>query len=281
MISEPLRLYVEYRLGGAPRYYFSVKEEHLKKLTDEVRKCVAFLAYWDGSQYVLLGTAFWIGLRIADTERFVTYVVTAKHLIEKAESKSADWAVHLRVNFLDVEAQWIKTDVKEWYSHPNESNVDVAIAAVHLEGNLDIKFVPSASFATQAIIRNRGMGVGDEVFLTGLFGRHTGTNKNIPIVRIGNIAAMPEEPIRTLKWAEEMEGYLIESRSIGGLSGSPVFVSFETAREVDDKPNYMVPIYLLGLVHGHWDIPVSTKDEAVIIDADCADSAEGSIWGSQ
>ena len=72
------------------------------------------------------------------------------------------------------------------------------------------------------------------------------------------------------------DAYLIESRSIGGLSGSPVFVYFE-----DHNPTFptssspdigttgtstylpideitikgIVPtFYLLGLVHGHWDV---------------------------
>ena len=52
-------------------------------------------------------------------------------------------------------------------------------------------------FATDSVIEKEGIGIGDEIFITGLFGYHPGAKKNIPIVRIGHIAAIPEEPIKT------------------------------------------------------------------------------------
>ena len=45
-----------------------------------------------------------------------------------------------------------------------------------------------------------------------------------------------------------LEGYLIETRSTGGLSGSPVFVHKGTTRIFNKEG----PLYLLGLIHGHW-----------------------------
>jgi hypothetical protein len=59
-----------------------------------------------------------------------------------------------------------------------------------------------------------------------------------------------------------MEAYLAESRSIGGLSGSPVFVR-NTVKSPVQGPKGVSNIYalgdghLLGLMHGHWDLPVS------------------------
>jgi hypothetical protein len=49
----------------------------------------------------------------------------------------------------------------------------------------------------------------------GLFSEHQGAERNIPIVRVGNIAAMPEEPVLTTSWGA-IDAYLIEARSIGG-----------------------------------------------------------------
>ena len=72
-----------------------------------------------------------------------------------------------------------------------------------------------------------------------------------------------------------MDVYLVESRSIGGLSGSPVFIDVRIAKTTR-PPNYgwMAGAYdssspgrfkLLGLVHGHfggWDIlPDATADD--------------------
>ena len=72
-------------------------------------------------------------------------------------------------------------------------------------------------------IHSEGIGIGDEVFMVGLFHRHTGRDRNEPIIRVGNIASLPSAPV-PLDEGEKAEAILIEPRSIGGLSGSPVFV---------------------------------------------------------
>ncbi len=57
-----------------------------------------------------------------------------------------------------------------------------------------------------------------------------------------------------------MEAYLVETRSIGGLSGSPVFVHLGVTRKVGGKTmtsmNDEGVYLLLGLMHGHWDLAV-------------------------
>ena len=111
--------------------------------------------------------------------------------------------------------------------------------------------------ATSEIISKESIGPGDEVFITGLFVNHFGEERNIPILRIGNIAAMPEEKVKTDTMGP-MDAF-IEARSIGGLSGSPVFVHLTGVRNnvfTVGPP----PIYLLGLMHGHWDAEVTKND---------------------
>ena len=70
---------------------------------------------------------------------------------------------------------------------------------------------------------------------------------------------MPDEPIYVKIVEGEIEGnslaFLIEARSTGGLSGSPVFVFKDTS------------IYLLGLMHGHWDLKVGSIVDTLEIDA--------------
>jgi hypothetical protein len=104
-----------------------------------------------------------------------------------------------------------------------------------------------------------GIGEGDDLFAVGLFAHHYGNKKNHPIIRTGNIAMMPDEPIPTSKFGD-MEVYLIESRSISGLSGSPVFVLKQGGNKW--------AIHLLGLIHGHWDI-----DANAIIDTNTGDKS--------
>jgi hypothetical protein len=50
---------------------------------------------------------------------------------------------------------------------------------------------------------------------------HEGRQKNSPTARFGNIAQMPNEPVIIKRF--EQECFLVEARSIGGYSGSPVF----------------------------------------------------------
>ena len=67
----------------------------------------------------------------------------------------------------------------------------------------------------------------------------TGRDRNFPIVRTGHIAMMPDEKIPKVKigdWEGNADAYLIESRSIGGWSGSPVFV----------RGTYYVPFSAIG-----------------------------------
>jgi hypothetical protein len=80
----------------------------------------------------------------------------------------------------------------------------------------------------------------------------TAIQKNIPIVRVGNLAALNEEKISTDSF-REMEGYLIECRSTGGLSGSPVFLNLGSTRSIGGKyAQGVAAIFLLGLIHGHF-----------------------------
>jgi hypothetical protein len=59
---------------------------------------------------------------------------------------------------------------------------------------------------------------------------------------------MPQEPIKTRYGLAD--AYLIELRSIGGLSGSPVFVHTRLLK--DGKEQHTLS--WMGLMHGHWDI---------------------------
>ena len=135
------------------------------------------------------------------------------------------------------------------------------IPASGFEANeLDHRVFPIAGFATKEKVELEKIGLGEETIIAGLFAPHHGNTKNIPIVRIGSIAAMPEEKVITR--IGQIDAYLVEARSIGGLSGSPVFVNMGIMRdrggvlEIEkrvDGTRSLGTIYLLGLMHGHYD----------------------------
>lgn len=223
---------------------------------DEVRKCVVFLLYNDKNHgTVYAGTGFFIGVPTELLDFF--YMVTAKHVIVSIQQKSVDNKVLIRMNDKQGGTKVVVTDASQWISHPTDSSVDVSILGFAPPPELlDYISIPITMITTEEIIRRESIGLGDEVFITGLFVNRAGKTRNIPIVRAGNIAAMPEEKIDTMAFAS-IDAYLIESRSIGGLSGSPVFVHLGWVRNVDGQIKFASsPIgifYLLGLMHGHWD----------------------------
>jgi hypothetical protein len=127
--------------------------------------------------------------------------------------------------------------------------------------------------ATSEVIMKEQIGIGSDIFLVGLFRNHLGQKMNIPIMRVGNIAAMPEEPIRS--GGKEIQAFLIEARSIGGLSGSPVFVMTDMW-QVEHPGGWIVKRtgrhYLLGIMHGHFNLPTSGEDSVVDAEVESDDT---------
>jgi hypothetical protein len=233
---------------------------------DEFRRCVVFVGYrLPTGDLSLQGTAFFVARQIEGTSKSFVHLVTARHVIEGIESQAPDGKVIVKANFKDGNAYSIETDVKNWWFHPDESEVDVAVLPfISLRGGeMDFITFGLDSFLTEEARTEYSIGVGDEVYLTGLFYNHHGKKKNIPIVRVGNIAAMPEE--RVLTRMGFIDAYLIEARSIGGLSGSPVFVGLGLIRAVGGQVTASADpygtFYLMGLMHGHYDAELPS-DEA-------------------
>jgi hypothetical protein len=116
---------------------------------------------------------------------------------------------------------------------------DVAVIPVGPGAEFDITSIGSDRVVTDEIARRYGLRVGDEVFAIGLFTLHRGKTRNVPLVRSGIVAAMPGEPLEDPSSGIEYYAYLVEMRSIGGLSGSLVF-AFSALTE--SSPERLVPM---------------------------------------
>lgn len=235
------------------------------RVSDTIRKCVVFVGYRmaDG-EYRLAGTAFYCSKPpAAGNNSSSVYLITARHVIDGIRGLGIN-EVCLRINFVNGTAQWVSIPIDSWFTHPTERNVDVAVAPFPLHEDFDHMVIPATDFPTPDVQKRfGGIGVGDEVIVIGLFRHHHGQTRNIPIIRVGNIAAMDEEPVVTKDFGR-IPAFLIEARSIGGLSGSPVFVNLGTTVLIDGKLQlFKGPVHiLLGIVHGHYDVSANKVDDA-------------------
>jgi hypothetical protein len=240
-------------------------------ISDIALKTVAFLGIVKDEKFFPRATCFFVQT-IEDQYPF-NLLVTAEHVVSGLLKLGHD--IWLPTNLSNGKVCVGKVDSSSFRFHPNAAHeaTDVAVCPIVLNiddektGELipiDVRPIPLAgdnSFQPSPEFCEHHIGRGSEVAILGLFRSHFGEGRNIPIVRVGNIAMLPEEPVKTR--AGYLKAYLIETRSIAGLSGSPVLVI----------PNYAVELIgamakqetprgpaLLGLMNGHFDVPNLNED---------------------
>lgn len=240
------------------------------KVPDAIRKTVGFVAYEDLSSgnIVPVGTFFFLGHDPKDgaSTSSKMYAITARHVINGLKSKGRD-DLTLRLNPKKAGDPLITISLKlsDWFVHPSDDTIDVAIREMGIPNDADHLVIPFSMCASDKTFDENEVDLGDEIFVSGLFRHHFGKSRNIPIVRTGNLAALSEERIETEGFGE-IDAFLIEARSIGGLSGSPVFLNLGVTRQIGGVIKHTTgtgPIFfLLGLIHGHFDSPGGQLDAA-------------------
>lgn len=270
-------VHVDNRIGGCPRYSFPGSRgcEPLMMVPDDIRKCVAFIGCASKDAFEYRGSCFFVARESKAglmKGRMCSFAVTAKHVIDGIAQDHHN-SVLIRLN-TKLGAYWYQTPTKDWLTHPADSTIDVSVLRnVTLKPDaFDHQFFPLSGSIGPTDKKGPGhrLGIGDELFLTGLFYQHAGNKRNIPIIRVGHLAAMNEEPVTASlgkDYYRDIDAYLIEGRSIGGLSGSPVFVYYEDyvregGRMLGEDPQ----IYLMGMMQGHYDEKGRKKDQATADD---------------
>ncbi len=250
------------------------------KIPDQVRKTVAFIAYVDQRDQSVrpVGSVFFVGPDPAPGTYSAarSFAVTARHVIEGLKRKGCRECI-LRLNPVDTNQDVISINVPldSWKFHPNDASLDVAVYEHDIPSDVDQLVLPLSIGATPEELADNEVDLGDEVFISGLFIHHYGARRNIPIVRTGNLAALDEEPVLTKRGL--IQAYLIEARSIGGLSGSPVFLNLGTTRVIggDFKRVSGGPkVLLLGLIHGHYE---ADSEDALLVDGVNEDTISSSV----
>jgi len=153
------------------------------------------------------------------------YAVTNKHVIERGGSSV------IALNDKEGVRAVLPLSAGDWTFHPNGDDLAVCPLSLDMDKYESVavpstRFVSSANdFGNPLGDARAGFGVGDGVFMVGRFISHQGQTKNTPVVRFGNVAMMPLEPILQEFPEREFlqESFLVDMRSLSGFSGSPVF----------------------------------------------------------
>lgn len=194
------------------------------------------------------------------------YAVTNKHVARRGFPV-------IRLNTIDDKIDVLELEHHDWIPHPDGD--DLAIAPIDLPEDrhsfyaIDVReFVHpnqlSYSDGSFLIYPDAPrIGAGDDTFMVGRFVTHDGQQKNTPSLRFGSIAMLPFEKVK-LEDGYMQEAFLVETRSLSGYSGSPVFVyrpTTETTHIPTRNPyvdSYSTSItdlvgrpMLLGIDHGH------------------------------
>ena len=95
--------------------------------------------------------------------------------------------------------------------------------------------IEAGMLVTDKMRLEEGIGEGDEVFTVGLFSKHTGSEKNLPIIRMENIVMISDEPVHTSLFGN-MENAFNAPRL--GRTSSAVFRSIFPSFEADSSRSY-------------------------------------------
>lgn len=250
------------------------------KIPNQIKTCVAFIGYENqtNGQFEPAGSVLFTG-GYGDESGTISpvYSVTAKHVIDGLKSRGVQDTV-IRMNAVEGAAHTLgmmRVNIDQWFSHPDDKSIDVSITVTGIPAEAEHRVLSRESYVTPEKLKEFEVDVGDEVFMTGLFRHRIGKGKNIPIIRVGNLAAVDEERIEIPGFGE-MDAYLIEARSIGGLSGSPVFLNLGHSRTIAGQqkvwPAHDPAHFFLGIIHGHYDVEEEAVD-ATAEDAKKPDTA--------
>lgn len=239
------------------------------QIPDELLKTVAYVAYKDRkAEYCWAGSVFFVGSPdpLVNGRCNRVFAVTALHVIEGICHLRPNETIYLRVNLKTGGFKWIPTKLTDWHWIEG-GEVDVAITERGIPPELDHLVMPFHGCCPVSHLASHHYGIGGDVYMIGLYVRQPGEEKNIPIARVGNIASVIPQTLKIRNY-KQTRGILIEARSFGGLSGSPVFARFEPVYSVDGKTILRsgATNRLIGLVHGHHDLDIqqSSRRKKVI-----------------
>jgi hypothetical protein len=220
---------------------YRIWEKVMPRIDDSVLDCAVYLyaserdavegAGFGGSGFLVGVQVGWDrdGWTVSNSARtHHIYAVTTSHVVEDGNSV-------VRLNTREGATKVIDLPPESWIHHP--SGDDIAIAPIEPDREMH-KFkylgVGLGMFVTKERLKDCAIGPGDETFAVGRFVARDERQSNAPIVRFGHVSGLGTEFIDQGEHRSnfKQESFLVESHSISGFSGSPVFVWIPLERTV-------------------------------------------------
>jgi hypothetical protein len=132
----------------------------------------------------------------------------------------------IRLNTRDGGSRFLDFDPVDWQFIPNSDD----LSAIDLTDELKIEGDQVAAyseslFITKEVIETFKIGLGEDAFMIGMFASHHGSKRNHPVARFGNVALLADEDSPVKQANDIMRlSHLVDMRSRGGFSGSPVSI---------------------------------------------------------
>jgi hypothetical protein len=203
---------------------YQVWELPMPRIQDRVLDCVIYLYASKADAMAgenAGGSGFMVAIPFEDVPGAIfIYAITNKHVIEDGNG-----ATCVRLNTLDGAMDAFEFKKEDWHTSKTD---DLAVLMMPtIDKVFKVHAIPIECLISPDFVKVHDVGIGDEVLMIGRFINREGIQKNSPTARFGHIAQMPGDPIqieinKKTFWQEE--AFLIETRSIGGFSGSPVYL---------------------------------------------------------
>lgn len=210
-----------------------------------------------GSSPVPIGTGFLVRYEIAQ-EKYVPFIVTAKHVLGDFKKVYARFNSNEegKLAFVEYDLESIKK-AGDYFENP-DSGVDIAVFRTKHFNATKYEAIPMEMIAKKVDFTSEDIKQTDKVIFPGLLINFLGSSKNFPIMRDGTIALIPSEkvPISYLvgsnKVNTQQELIFLNSLSIQGLSGSPIFLWPGPRLKNGSFHIGGGRYFLLGVMHGFY-----------------------------
>jgi hypothetical protein len=212
---------------GIPRVGLpvTVRNQNMPYIDDNVLECVIYLypTVDDANEGVSVGgTGFLVSIGFKDHDSLEhVYAITNEHVVSTRESMGQSPII--RLNTHEGKHDVLPLTFSRWLAHPHGDDIAVAPLGQIDRQRFVYQSINPDSFISKVDVQHRQVYAGHEALTVGRFISHEGKQKNTPSVRFGNISVMPFEGIE-LGDGRQQESFLVETRSLSGYSGSPVFV---------------------------------------------------------